>query len=76
MLIAIFYESPWERLETLLLGINWRTLEIRHHVRDGSLLSRLADVCDDRNRAWVRRYAARGVNPPARWKRRDPGESS
>lgn len=75
-LLLLRYESPWERLEGLLLGIRpdatlrW---EVPEHPR-GVLwvLGLAADFCDKRDRSWRRRYAASGRKPSKRWRRRGP----
>jgi len=69
-LIAALYEGPWERAETWLSAIDWRTGEIWREVPDGSLRDRLANFCDRRNTAWRDKWARRQDDPPPRWKRR------
>jgi len=70
LLLAVFYEGPWERLVGWLLKIDRATLELKAEIRAGGVRERFADFCDGRNNAWRRRYVERGVDPPARWKRR------
>lgn len=73
LVITIFYEGPWDRAATWLWAVDPVTLSLRREVRPGTLRDRLAGRCDDRNRAWINRYARRGMNPPDRWKRRSHG---
>lgn len=70
LLIEVFYEGPWERVMNWLLGIDPRTNELRWEVSDGSVLDRLSQMAENRHHRWINRYAARGQNPPDRWKRR------
>lgn len=70
LLIAVFYEGPWERLSGRLLRIDWRTNELRGEVKDGSWRERLSAIADARDKAWRRRYVVSGTRPAKRWKRR------
>lgn len=69
--IAIFYESPWERLMCWAHGIDRRTNEIVKYVPEGSWRDCLAVWCDSRDSAWRNRYAKQNRDPNKRWKRRN-----
>lgn len=72
LLLSIYYEGPWGRLEGLLLGIDPETLKLRWEVRDGGVLSRLADFCETREHAWMEKWVRRWPDrPPVRWQRKN-----
>lgn len=74
LVLCVFYEGPWERLATRLLAIDPITLEQRREIRDGTLRERLATWASERDTRWRHRYVERGIDPPARWKRKPRGE--
>jgi hypothetical protein len=79
--ITIFYEGPWERLSTFLLGVR----------RDGreefrwiigcdpkgwkKVLDSLANWADEHDQRWRFKYAVQNRNPPKFWSRRVSHES-
>ena len=75
LLIAIFYESPWERLSTFLLGVyrdgreEYRWIIPEHPAGWWKVLLAIATRAEQRDVIWRAKYAVRNRNPPARWKR-------
>jgi hypothetical protein len=76
LLITVFYDGPWSKLETFCLGIHRDNRdETRWSIpMDPTgwrrLLGAIADWAERRDHAWIERYAFRGVNPPERWRRK------
>ncbi len=72
-LFWIDYESPWERLAYMVSGIR-RDNTLRFEIPENptgwrKVLDRLADFCDDRDRAWRERHLAKHTRPRAMWRR-------
>jgi hypothetical protein len=73
LIICIFYEGPWSRLESLFLGIR-RDCTLRWEIPAQPrgwrrVLGWLGDYCDRKDASWRRRYARQHRTPPGRWKR-------
>lgn len=76
LLITIFYEGPWSKLENFCLGIHRDNRdELRWEIPENpsgwrKRLSAMADWAETRDHLWVERYARSGKNPPDRWRRK------
>jgi hypothetical protein len=73
LLITVFYESPWSRLGSFCMGVR-KDCSLRWEIPDNATgwrrpLERIAMWAEKRDRAWIERYALKGVNPPKRWRR-------
>lgn len=75
LLIVIFYDGPWERLSTFLLGVyrdgreEYRWIIPEHPAGWRKVLLAIATRAEQRDVIWRTKYAVRNRNPPARWKR-------
>lgn len=69
LLISIFYQGPWEYLESALRSIDPKTLALIREVPEGSLRDRLADWCERRDAAWRMRYVRAHREPSRTWRR-------
>jgi hypothetical protein len=73
LLITIFYEGPWSRLESLCLGIR-RDNTLRWEIPSRPVgwrkwLEAVANWAELRDNKWIERYARKGKNPPRIWRR-------
>lgn len=68
LLIAIFYEGPWERV------MNWLWYlgdgQTYRDVREGCIRDRLAHVAEGLHQRWVSRHVVHPERIHTRWKRR------
>jgi hypothetical protein len=75
ILLMVFYEGPWERLQGLLLGVRsdpgmplrW---EVGHNPTGLCWVAgKAAEWCETRDYVWRERYARNGKKPRDRWRR-------
>lgn len=79
-LVTVFYESPWERLSTFLLGVHrdnrdavrWRIPDNPRGWRKTLLLA--GNWADERDRRWRFKYAVQNRNPRKCWRRDGKGD--
>jgi hypothetical protein len=78
LMIAVYYEGPWERVSAFFLGIHRDNRdELRWEIPENPrgwrwLFGEIADWADRRNYAWRNRIVSKGKMPRERWKRRRP----
>lgn len=74
LIMAIFYEGPWDKLSGFFLGVR-KDFTLRWDIPLNPkgwrwALGKLAHWCERRDRAWQNTYIRSGKVPHKRWMRR------